>query len=68
MMKALETKGGYKMKVYIIYRMGDYAVPQAISLNRQEAEKFMQVLKRHDRYVTDYWIEEKNLTNDVTEI
>lgn len=56
------------MKIYIIYRMGDYAVPQAVSLNRKEAEKFMQILKKHDRYITDYWIEEKTLTNDVTEI
>ena len=56
------------MKIYIIYRMGDYATPQAISLNRKEAEKFMKILKRHDKYVTDYWIEEKIITNDVTEI
>ena len=27
------------MKVYIIYRLGDYAVPQAMSLNRDEAKK-----------------------------
>lgn len=56
------------MKIYIIYRMGDYAVPQAVSLNRKEAEKFMQILEKHDRYITEYWIEEKTLTNDVTEI
>lgn len=56
------------MKIYIIYRMGDYATPQAVSLNLKEAEKFMQVLKKHDRYITEYWIEEKNLTDDITEI
>lgn len=56
------------MKIYIVYRLCDYAVPQAISLNRKEAEKFMNTLKRHDKYVTDYWIEEKIITNDVTEI
>ena len=56
------------MKIYIVYRMGDYATPQAISLNRKEAEKFMKALKKQDKYVTDYWIEEKVITNDVTEI
>jgi len=56
------------MKIYIIYRLGDYAVPQAISLNRNEAEKFMQVLKKHDPYIHDYWIEEKILSNNVVEI
>ena len=56
------------MKVYIIYRLGDYAVPQAMSLNRNEAEKFMKTLQKHDRYIQDYWIEEKTLSNEVTEI
>ena len=56
------------MKIYIIYRMPAYACQQAISLNRKEAEKFIEVLKKHDRYITDYWIEEKIITNDVTEI
>ena len=56
------------MKIYIIYRLGDYAVPQAISLNRKEAEKFMKTLKKHDQYIKDYWIEEKIITNDITEI
>ena len=56
------------MKIYIIYRLGDYAMPQAISLNRKEAEKFMGILKKHDKYIKDYWIEEKTITNDVIEI
>lgn len=56
------------MKVYIIYRLGDYAVPQAISLNRNEAEKFMKVLKKDDPYIHNYWIEEKSLNNKVVEI
>ena len=56
------------MKVYIIYRLGDYAIPQAISLNRNEAERFMIILQKHDPYVHDYWIEEKILSNKVVEI
>lgn len=56
------------MKVYIIYRLGDYGVPQAMSLNRDEAEKFMKILQQHDPYIHDYWIEEKTLSNKVTEI
>ena len=56
------------MKVYIIYRLGDYAVPQAMSLNRDEAEKFMKILQKHDPYIHDYWVEEKTLSNKVTEI
>ena len=56
------------MKVYIIYRLGDHGVPQAMSLNRDEAEKFMKILQQHDPYIHDYWIEEKTLTNKVTEI
>lgn len=56
------------MKIYIIYRLGDYAVPQAISLSRKEAEKFMDILKKHDQYIKNYWIEEKTITNGVTEI
>lgn len=67
-MKVTGMEGECKMKVYIIYRLGDYAVPQGISLNREEAEKFMNVLKKHDKYIKDYWIEEKIVTNDVTEI
>lgn len=56
------------MKVYIIYRLGDYAVPQAIGLNRNEAEKFMKILQKHAPYIHDYWIEEKTLSNEVIEI
>jgi hypothetical protein len=56
------------MKVYIIYRLGDYAVPQAMSLNSSEAEKFMKILQKHDPYINDYWIEEKTLSNKVVEI
>ena len=67
-MKATKMEGEGKMKIYIIYRLGDYAVPQAISLNRKEAEKFMDILKKHDKYIKDYWIEEKTITNDVIEI
>ena len=61
-------EGERKMKIYIIYRLGDYAVPQAISLSRKEAEKFMDILKKHDQYIKNYWIEEKTITNGVTEI
>ena len=56
------------MKVYIIYRLGDYAVPQAMSLNHDEAKKFMAILQKHDPYIRDYWIEEKILSNEITEI
>lgn len=56
------------MKVYIIYRLGDYAVPQAISLSYDEAKKFMEILQKHDPYIQDYWIEEKIVSNSITEI
>lgn len=56
------------MKVYIIYRLGDYAVPQAMSLNYDEAKKFMKVLQDHDPYMHEYWIESKTLNNGVIEI
>ena len=56
------------MKIYIIYRMYNCAIPQAISLSREEAEKFMDILTRHDPYAVNYWIEEKIITNGVTEI
>lgn len=56
------------MKVYIIYRFEDCPVPQAMSLNRDEAKKFMKILQKHDPYVHDYWIEEKILSNEVIEI
>ena len=56
------------MKVYIIYRLGDYAVPKAISLNYDKAKKFMKILQKQDPYIHDYWIEEKILSNEITEI
>ena len=57
------------MKVYIVYRLGDYAIPQAISFSRVEAEKLIKIYKKHDRYLHDYWVEEKTLTqNNIVEI
>lgn len=56
------------MKVYIIYRLGDYGVPQAISLNYNKAKNFMEILQKHDPYIHNYWIEEKTLSDEVIEI
>ena len=56
------------MKVYIIYRLDDYAIPQAMSLSRNEAEKFMKIFQEHDSYKHNYWIEEEPINDGIIKI
>ena len=57
------------MKIYIIYCLMDYDVPQALALQKEEAEKMMKIYKKHDPNPKRiYWIEEKTLNNKAIEI
>ena len=56
------------MKVYIIYRLEDYAVPQAMSLSPNDAKKFMEIFQKYDSYKHNYWIEEEPINDGIIRI
>lgn len=55
------------MKLYIVYRLADYEVPQAIALSYEEAETAMKILLSHN-HKQIMWIEEKTLNKGSIEI
>lgn len=57
------------MKIYIVYRLGDYDEPQAIALKKEEAEKLKAIYEKSDPHPNPiYWIAEKTLTDKAIEI
>ena len=57
------------MKIYIVYCLMDYDEPQALALQKEEAEKMMTIYQKHDpnsKHI--YWIEEKTLGDKAIEI
>ena len=57
------------MKIYIVYCLMDYEVPQALALQKEKAEKMMTIYQKHDlnpKHI--YWIEERTLGNKAIEI
>ena len=57
------------MKIYIVYCLMDYDVPQALALQKEEAEKMMMIYQKHDpNHKHIYWIEEKTLGDKAIEI
>ncbi len=53
-------------RIYIIFRIGDYAHPVAMTLNRDEANKYIQKCNKEDRW-GQYFIESHLVTNAITE-
>lgn len=55
------------MRVYIIYRIGDYAIPVAMSLDKGKANTYMKKWNKEDRYGR-YFIESRLLSKEVIEL
>lgn len=57
------------MKIYIVYRLRDYDEPQAIALQKEEAEKLKAIYEKSDPHPNPiYWIAERTLTDKAIEI
>ena len=55
------------MTVYIIYRIGDYANPVAITLNRDAAAKYVQSYNKEQGW-KQYFMERRLISNAVISI
>lgn len=55
------------MRIYIIFRISDYAHPVAMTLNRDAANKYVQKMNKEDRWAHRYFIESHLATNEITE-
>ncbi|MBO7694259.1 MAG: hypothetical protein J6T10_16700 [Methanobrevibacter sp.] len=53
-------------RIYIIFRMGDYTHPVAMTLSRDEANKYVQKCNKEDRWAR-YFIESYLVTNAISE-
>lgn len=56
------------MQVYILYRIGDYAVPIAMSFNKEKITKYMSQRKKNDQYNHIYFIEGRIVSQEVIDI
>lgn len=54
------------MRIYIIFRISDYAHPVAMTLNKDAANKYVQKCNKEDRYGR-YFIESHLATNAISE-
>lgn len=52
------------MSIYIIYRIGDYATPVAMTLNREAAEKYVQKQNKEQGW-KQYFTERRLVSNAV---
>lgn len=56
------------MRVYILYRIGDYAVPIAMSFSKEKITKYMSQRKRNDKHNHVYFIESRIVSEEVIDI
>ena len=54
------------MRVYVVYRLGDYNHPVAITLNKDVAKAYVQRAEKEDR-IGIYSIQSHLVTNAITE-
>ena len=54
------------MRIYIIYRISDYAHPVAMTLNKDIANKYVQKYNQEEGWAR-YYVESRLATNAITE-